>query len=308
MTAGTRPKRGKIRLVFFSHEATDSKTFEFSTQKMMFWIGTALFTSLAVFVVSVALMNSVYQNDTHNSLVQTNSFLTTKIKSLQTDIQELDVKLGTLEDDTEDLEVLVGLTDNPSDSLSKLTDAPFVMAAMPVDHEYSSDRMTEYLDVLESRLDGAVKLQDVIEDKFLQTRKEIKSIPSVRPVVGARITDRFGQRQDPFVERVKHHNGIDLSAPYGTKVYAAASGYVEFTRVRYRLNKGYGRVIIINHDNGYKTLYGQLSRIQVKNGQRVNRWDVIGLSGDTGRATGPHLHYEVWYDGRPQNPEDFILD
>ena len=123
-----------------------------------------------------------------------------------------------------------------------------------------------------------------------------------------RVTDKFGKRKDPFIEKVKHHNGIDLSARYGTKVYAAAAGVVEFTRQRYRLNKGYGRVIIINHSYGYKTLYGHLKTILVKPGQKVERWQVIGLSGDTGRATGPHLHYEVWHHGRPQNPEDFILN
>jgi len=183
-----------------------------------------------------------------------------------------------------------------------------VMASMPVDYEYHTGKMSSYLDALESRLQKATFVQDQIEDKFLQTQKKIKHIPSIKPVTGARITDKFGIRKDPFVERVKHHNGIDLSARYGTKVYAAASGKVEFTRKRYRLNKGYGKVVIINHGYGYKTLYGHLSKINVKVGQRVDRWELIGQSGDTGRATGPHLHYEVWLSGRPQNPEDYILD
>jgi septal ring factor EnvC (AmiA/AmiB activator) len=308
MTSGKRGRTGKLRLVFFSHEDTDCRILEFNIQKLILWSGVGLSMGIGLIIVCVALMNSLFQNSTNNSLLHTNNFLKNKIKSLQTDVQHLDVKLRDLEEDTDDLEVLVGLTESGGDSIASVSKQPFVMAAMPVDHAYSSDRLTEYLNTLESRIDNAVQLQDVIEEQFLHTRSEIKHIPSVRPVRGARITDRFGHRKDPFVERVKHHNGIDLSAPYGTRVFAAAAGYVEFTRVRYKLNKGYGRVIIINHDNGYKTLYGHLSRILVKPKQRVDRWEVIGLSGDTGRATGPHLHYEVWFEGRPQNPEDFILD
>ncbi|MCG8604291.1 M23 family metallopeptidase [bacterium] len=168
--------------------------------------------------------------------------------------------------------------------------------------------MNQYIDRLETRIRQAETVQGAIEDRFLTRDKPIKNVPSIRPVVEGAITDRFGKRKDPFVSRVKHHNGIDLKARYGTKVYAAAAGTIEFRRVNYRKNVGYGKVVIINHGLGYKTLYGHLSKVLVKAGQKVNRWDVIGYSGNTGRATGPHLHYEVWKNGRAQNPESYILN
>ncbi|MFQ5750819.1 MAG: M23 family metallopeptidase [bacterium] len=263
-------------------------------------------------MASVTISNSLHKRNSDGNLEESNTFMQKQVGQLQDNIDSLNYKLQALEENTEDLEVLVGLTSTTMDSdlvlKSLQNEDNMVLSSLPVDYDYETDKMRAYLTSLESRIKKAEDIQGVIEDKFLQTQTEIEHIPSIRPVQGARITDKFGIRKDPFVERVKHHNGIDLTARYGTKVYAAASGVVEFTRMRYRLNKGYGRVIIINHGYGYKTLYGHLSKIFVKRGQKVKRWDNIGLSGNTGRATGPHLHYEVWRNGRPQNPEQFILN
>jgi len=303
----------KIRLIFFSSGETDFRQFEFSLQKLL--LGTLAVITIfgCLFLASVAISNSLYQDNTNNSLAKTNAYLKKKIKALHGSVDKLNEKVNVLEQDTEDLEVLVGLTEEEAAEDQKeiknlLKNKNMVMASMPVDYEYHAEQMSSYLDVLEARIQNATNLQSIIEDKFLQTKKEIKHIPSIKPVTGARITDKFGIRKDPFVERVKHHNGIDLSARYGTKIYSAAAGKVEFVRNKYRLNKGYGKVVIVNHGFGYKTLYGHLSKILVKPGDQVDRWQLIGLSGDTGRATGPHLHYEVWHNGKPQNPEEFILD
>lgn len=302
----------KIRLIFFSTGETEFRQFEFSLQRVVLYLFVAVFLVAGVFLTSVSISNKLYQKNTEGSLTKTNGYLKRKIKSLQGNIENLNHKLVVLEEDTEDLEVLAGLASTSVDTArhpnsNLLSNKNVVMASMPVDYEYNADTMSEYLTELEARVHRASAVQTVIEDQFLQSQKKIKYIPSIKPVLGARITDKFGIRKDPFVERVKHHNGIDLSARYGTKIYAAADGVVEFTRQRYRLNKGYGRVVIINHGFGYKTLYGHLSKINVRVGQHIKRWEAIGLSGDTGRATGPHLHYEVWRSGHPQNPEEYIL-
>ncbi|MFQ5823950.1 MAG: peptidoglycan DD-metalloendopeptidase family protein [bacterium] len=305
-------KQNKIRLIFFSTGESEIRQFEFNLRRLIIKLIALSVIIIGVFWGSVTLLNSMYQSNTNSTLLRTNTFLKGKIKKLQSNIEKLNEKLISLEEDTEDLGVLVGLSSTEADSQiikdGIILGNNIVMASMPVDYEYQTDKMSEYMNILEERISSALKLQDIIEDKFLQTQKEIKHIPSIRPVTGGRITDRFGKRRDPFVERVKHHNGIDISAHYGTKIHAAATGLVEMARMRYRLNKGYGRVVIINHGYGYKTLYGHLSKILVKPGQKVKRWDVIGLSGNSGRATGPHLHYEVWHNGQPQNPENYILN
>ncbi len=308
----TRPSRlDKIRLIFFSTGETEFRQFEFSLQRVLLWIVAASVVMSCFFWGSVSVSNSLYRHNTDNSLAKTNGYLKKKIVSLQGNIESLDNKLATLEDDTEDLEVLVGLTSSSADSQANknlINGSDLVLASVPVDYDYQADKMSAYLSALESRVKNASVVQGVIENRFLQAQKKIKHIPSIKPVLGARVTDKFGIRKDPFVERVKHHKGIDLSARYGTKIYSAAAGTVEFTRERYRLNKGYGRVVIMNHGYGYKTLYGHLSKILVKPGQKVKRWELVGLSGDTGRATGPHLHYEVWLNSQAQNPEDYILN
>jgi len=287
------------------------RQFEFSMRRVMTGVFGVVVVFVSIFMASVAVSNIVFQDESDAALAQTNLYLKKKIQRLQADVNTLTGKLHSLEEDTEDLEVLAGLSSSdqsntaPEDFIGKKN---IIMASAPLDYDYETDTMNEYLTSLETRIKKATSVQDQIEDKFLARQTKIKHIPSIKPVSGARITDKFGNRKDPFIARVKHHNGIDLSARYGTKVYSAGSGVVEFTRNRYRLNKGYGKVIIINHGYGYKTLYGHLSKITVKIGQKVDRWDVIGYSGNTGRATGPHLHYEVWAHGHPQNPEDYILN
>ena len=111
------------------------------------------------------------------------------------------------------------------------------------------------------------------------------------PVWGV-LTSRFGYRGREF------HDGIDLAVPWGSNVYAADGGVVEFAG----WSGGYGKLIIINHQNGYKTYYGHLSRFLVSPGQKVAKGQLIAKSGSTGRSTGPHLHFEVRKNGVPQNP------
>ena len=164
------------------------------------------------------------------------------------------------------------------------------------------------LDNLERRVQETLSLQGIVGNQFDQVEKELQHVPTIRPLSHGRISDLFGKRIDPFIKKIRHHNGIDISAPKGTDVYAPASGVVELVKTRYTLNRGYGRVVIINHGNGIKTLYGHLNKIFVKVGQKVERWDVIGQVGETGRATGPHLHYEVWENGKAIDPMAYILN
>ena len=124
----------------------------------------------------------------------------------------------------------------------------------------------------------------------------------INPVVHGRRTSGFGLRKDPFNETMTFHGGIDIACPRGTKIFAARSGKVVFAGYE----GGYGQLVKIQHSHNYNTYYGHLSRIYVKNGDSVNRGALIGLSGNTGRSTGPHLHFEVRKNKRPVNP--YILN
>jgi murein DD-endopeptidase MepM/ murein hydrolase activator NlpD len=125
--------------------------------------------------------------------------------------------------------------------------------------------------------------------------------PSVWPVEG-RLMSSFGGRTDPFSGEGAIHTGVDLEARMGTPVRAAADGIV----VHADWEGGYGRLIIIDHGNGVQTYYGHLSTFGVVPGQEVRRGDVIARSGASGRATSPHLHYEVRMGGTPVNPYPYL--
>ncbi len=131
--------------------------------------------------------------------------------------------------------------------------------------------------------------------------EELKHLPAARPMEG-RIVSGFGYRPDPFHGHIHFHAGIDVVAPVGTKIKAVGDGTVITSGYT---EQGYGLQIEINHGYGYVTKYAHLSKSNVKVGQKVKRGDVIGLTGNTGYSTGPHLHYEVIKNGVKVNPYDY---
>ncbi len=129
--------------------------------------------------------------------------------------------------------------------------------------------------------------------------KTMDELPiSLQLPVKGRISSNFGLRIDPFEGRLKQHNGIDIAIEEGTEIKASASGKVGFSGEA----KGYGKVVIIEHEGGYSTLYGHNSLNFVKKGDLVEAGQVIALSGSSGRATGPHLHFELRKDGEALDP------
>jgi murein DD-endopeptidase MepM/ murein hydrolase activator NlpD len=129
-----------------------------------------------------------------------------------------------------------------------------------------------------------------------------QALPLAQPTVNTRQASGFGARIDPFTGRPAFHPGLDFAGPIMTPVHATAPGVVSFTGVR----NGYGNVVEIDHGHGLKTRFAHLAAISVSVGQHVAIGERLGGIGSTGRSTGPHLHYEVWHDGRPQNPELYL--
>lgn len=130
---------------------------------------------------------------------------------------------------------------------------------------------------------------------------DVDQTPNMWPVQG-RITSSFGERLDPFDGEGAFHTGIDIGVPYGTPVHVSADGLVVFSGTM----SGYGRVVIVQHGHGVSTLYAHLSALSVTTGQRVQRDEIVGLVGLSGRTTGPHLHYEVRINQTPVNPYRFL--
>jgi murein DD-endopeptidase MepM/ murein hydrolase activator NlpD len=126
-------------------------------------------------------------------------------------------------------------------------------------------------------------------------------VPSLWPVEG-RVLSNFGGRLDPFSGEGAFHSGVDIQAAVGTAVHVAADGVV----LQAEFSGGYGKLVVIDHGNGIRTMYGHLSRFNVVPGQEVRKGSVIGFTGITGASTGPHLHFEVRMGGSSVNPYPYL--
>lgn len=153
-----------------------------------------------------------------------------------------------------------------------------------------------------------IKLTNVDEHsefyrKYVENIAEkIKKVPMGVPHRG-RITSKFGYRHNPFTGKSsEHHSGIDFKGNYGSRINATADGKVFFAGVK----GGYGNCVILQHDNGIKTLYAHMKSIVVKKGQKINLGDKVGELGNTGRSTGPHLHYEIMLNDEKIDPQPFL--
>jgi len=142
-----------------------------------------------------------------------------------------------------------------------------------------------------------------LQEYFDDQRSLLASTPSVWPTRGW-VTSDFGTRLDPTSADRQMHEGLDIATPHGQAVQSPSDGVVVFNGVE----GGYGKVLVIDHGYGVKTRYGHLSEVFVKLGDRIKRGEKVAAVGNTGKSTGPHLHYEVRVNGIPENPRKFILE
>jgi murein DD-endopeptidase MepM/ murein hydrolase activator NlpD len=162
------------------------------------------------------------------------------------------------------------------------------------------DKITKEMVVQSHSLDEVGKL-------VMRKQEMLASIPSVEPIPQdqTRIASGFGMRMHPIYKIERPHMGLDFASPTGTEIHATGDGTVEFAGYN---TSGFGIHVILDHGFGYQTVYGHMSKVDVRKGQHVKRGDTIGEVGSTGLSTGPHLHYEVHKDGSPVNPANFLFN
>jgi len=158
--------------------------------------------------------------------------------------------------------------------------------------------------VLDVDDDFAVRIQRAARDlsEAQALAQAADDLPLAQPTAAAAQTSGFGVRFDPFTRRPAYHSGLDFSGGYATPIYSTGPGVVSFTGQR----SGYGNVVEVDHGRGLKTRYAHLSAFAVRPGERVGVGQRIAAMGSTGRSTGTHLHYEIWVNGRAQNPGRFL--
>ena len=172
---------------------------------------------------------------------------------------------------------------------------------------YSQEMLARKMHSFIDQLSTNARLEEVRQQEIMQAVQDqndlLSSTPSIWPAQGW-VSSSFGYRNSPFTGRREMHRGIDISAPTGTPVYAPADGKVSFSG-----NDGaYGVTLVVNHGRGISTRYAHLQRFVAEKDQEVTRGQLIGYVGNTGRSTGPHLHYEVRVNNVPVNPKKYILN
>lgn len=147
-----------------------------------------------------------------------------------------------------------------------------------------------------------------LKELSIQRQKYLESVPSIQPVSNERLkrtASGWGYRIHPIYKIRKFHYGLDFAAKTGTSIYATGNSKVYYAGYD---RTGYGKIVILDHGYGYKTLYAHMSSIHVKKGETINRGEVIGEVGSSGSSTGPHLHYEVIHYGKKVNPIQFFFN
>ena len=254
-------------------------------------------------------------------LLNTNLLNTPRELSLQREAKNYELRFELLNKKMEQMEYVLGNIEDRDNNIYRL-----YFEANPIPEEqrkagfgginrykslegFNNSEMitstTKRLDIIQKQMVIQSKSLDEITKLAEEKEKLLAAIPAIQPVNNEELTrmaSGFGWRSDPFTKARKMHRGMDFTAPKGTPIYASGDGVVK----RADNNaSGYGKHIRIDHGYGYMTLYGHLSKYNVKRRQKVKRGDLIGFVGSTGRSEAPHLHYEVWKEGERINPINF---
>jgi murein DD-endopeptidase MepM/ murein hydrolase activator NlpD len=295
----------KITLWFLSDSLLDTK--QFRVPRVLLYLAPGLV--LLLVLVSFSLLSSFFgdrvnQNEL-DKLRAENRFLMEKYDKIRWTLAEAESRFDDLVNKEIAIRTIFNLPEvNPSErKLGTGGPGPAGYAVMTEQQQTAV--------ATEAQVDRLIELSKFEVEKFGQIESALGNIkdrldrtPSIMPTRGWS-SRGFGIHFDPFTGYRQMHKGIDIANRTGTPIVAPGKGKVTFSGYD---AGGLGNMIVIDHGYGFVTRYGHLSKVIAKVGQQVNRGDLIGLMGTTGYSTGPHLHYEVWRNGKAMNPKDFILD
>jgi len=291
----------RFKLIFLQEGSSKKREYNFS--RRLYWVCIGAFT-LAFMLISITAGVFLYQwysARAVNQQAHRNVELEQQLTIAEEKIDNLTQRIESLRLTNNDLRIYAQLP-----QLDEATQLMGIGGSLP----YQEQPYIGAEDVLTrlEELDRQIGLQErslaEVSDQLEDQEEYIKHVPSVRPVVGGSITSLFGRRRDPFTGQLEPHMGLDISGQVGMPVYGTAEGKVVYTGREH----AYGKTVVIDHGNGYKTRFAHLNRYFVHKGQKVSRGDLIAEMGNTGRSTGPHLHYEVIKDNVHLNPLDFMFD
>ncbi len=239
--------------------------------------------------VQQKMLNQVQDNASKNL-----DALATRLSKLQAHVMRLDA-LGSRLASMADLnEINFDITSTPGLGGPQPSQKP---RSMEVSDFISA--MEELNSKVQDRSEKLSAMESMLIDRTLQSQ----TLPTGSPTMDGWVSSLFGKRTDPMTGKMEFHDGIDYAGKSGSPILAVASGIVTWSGVRY----GYGNMVEINHGNGYQTRYAHNKKNLVVVGQKVDKGQVVGLMGSSGRSTGTHVHFEVVNNGKAVNPKKYIL-
>jgi len=293
----------KFKLILLSHDLTKKVELSLTSRKVRAALLGLAFCFLATNVIAGLVASFLLHSRENEALQVENSHLRQHLTNLETRLAGVNQELSVLTETDKLLRMMSNLPPLDEDvrrvgvggGIDETTIEP-----NPAELSYS----IWSLDRLEREIEVQRVSFEEIHSQLTENANVLEHTPTLRPLDGGYVSSGFGVRRDPYTKRMAAHQGVDISQAYGTPIMASAAGKVIYAGHYYN----YGKFIVIDHGYGYQTAYGHLSKIDVREGANVTKGQMIGKVGATGRATAPHLHYEVRQDGQPVNPSDYFFD
>ena len=264
----------------------------FLTSFFISWVGVHL--NLPFVTDLVESVQRVHQRKTEAYLRDNISTMAVKLGEMQAQLMRLDL-LG------ERISKHAGIALPKNETAGNVKGGSGGPLVNP-DRPFSVEALQQEVERLSATVERRAEELTALESQLMERRIKTNLLPTMTPINADYIGSSFGSRVDPIAGVGAMHEGIDFVADTGTRVAAAAGGVVTLAE----FHPQYGNLIEIDHGNDFSSRYAHLSRLDVKQGQVAKRGQLIGLSGNTGRSTGPHLHFEVRFRGVAQNPARFL--
>ncbi len=277
------------------------------------FVAAALVGAFTIVGLAGSYTRMLLKTESFNQIREERETLRKDYKQMAQIAHDRDVQVASLGALANEVTALYGLRQNKLATAKAAAGVSAAAAAAPtpgslalteeVDQQQVKLSIDQFYTLRTQALSGRVSraIEGGLTPSFAGDWTELADAPSIWPLEG-KVGSTFGSREDPINGEGAFHSGIDIDAPYGTPVRAAADGDVTGET----FGAGYGRQIVLDHGHDVLTLYGHLSAVAVITGQHVTRGQVIGFVGESGRATGPHLHYEVRVHRVPVNPHKYM--
>ena len=295
---------------YILHSESDNlvNQWHFSNAKILALVSVTLIILGSFLLIGADYVSKVLYDKRLKEFKANYSSVISNIDKIQSRLKELDQQILDIEEKDKAVRTYAGMPEVDKD-IRKLgiggvtLKKPIVLdnLAPAVSKEISQLHLD--IEKLSRQVNFELVSYEKIYDRVKGDIDRIRHIPSIRPVSGGFLNSSFGYRQDPIDDIRRFHQGQDITVPTGTPIFSPADGVVK----RAYYIGGFGNHIKLKHTSGYSTTYAHLSKIFVRHGQKIKRGDIIGETGNTGRSTAPHLHYEVHYRGTPKNPLDYFF-